>query len=62
VGEVMSIGRTFEEAIQKAMRMVSQHWDGFLSGYAKGNKELEPSSNRIAIIAQALFDGNRNTL
>lgn len=57
----MAIGRTFEEAIQKAIRMVSQHWDGFLSGYAKASKEeLRPSSYRIAAIAQALYEGNSN--
>lgn len=29
VGEVMAIGRCFEEAFQKALRMVNEHYEGF---------------------------------
>ena len=29
IGEVMAIGRNFEEAFQKALRMVDEHYDGF---------------------------------
>ncbi|MDP1621762.1 MAG: carbamoyl-phosphate synthase (glutamine-hydrolyzing) large subunit [Bacteroidales bacterium] len=62
VGEVMSIGRTFEEAIQKGLRMIGQGMHGFV-----GNKELEteteieiekqlsnPTDMRIFVIAMAL--------
>jgi carbamoyl-phosphate synthase large subunit len=36
VGEVMSIGRTFEETIQKGLRMIGQGMHGFV-----GNKDLK---------------------
>jgi carbamoyl-phosphate synthase large subunit len=62
VGEVMSIGRTFEEAIQKGLRMIGQGMHGFV-----GNKDLEleditslekelsnPTDTRIFVIAEAL--------
>ncbi len=59
VGEVMSIGRTFEEAIQKGLRMIGQGAHGFV-----GNKDLdledietalkEPTDTRIFVIANAL--------
>ena len=59
VGEVMAIGRTFEEAIQKGLRMIGQGMHGFT-----GNKELnfediekelsEPTDMRIFSIAEAL--------
>ena len=62
VGEVMSIGRSFEEVIQKGLRMISQGMHGFVA-----NKELEtddidqalasPTDKRIFIIAQALAAG-----
>jgi len=61
VGEVMSIGRTFEEAIQKGLRMVGRGLHGFV-----GNKDLEleylsslenelsnPTDTRILVIAEA---------
>jgi carbamoyl-phosphate synthase large subunit len=61
VGEVMSIGRTFEEAIQKGLRMIGQGMHGFV-----GNKYLEleditslenelsnPTDTRIFVIAEA---------
>ena len=62
VGEVMAIGRTFEEAIQKGLRMIGQGMHGFVE-----NKELEikdinsalrePTDKRIFIISKALRQG-----
>ena len=63
VGEVMAIGRTFEEAIQKGLRMIGQGMHGFV-----GNKDLEfddadqitselanPTDMRIFVIAMAFL-------
>ena len=62
VGEVMSIGRSFEEALQKGLRMIGQGAHGFV-----GNKELEienvdealrePTDKRIFVLAKALQQG-----
>ena len=62
VGEVMAIGRTFEEAIQKGLRMIGQGMHGFVE-----NKELhienldaalhEPTDKRIFIISKAMAHG-----
>lgn len=62
VGEVMAIGRSFEEVIQKGLRMIGQGMHGFVA-----NKELEvpdidealshPTDKRIFIIANALHKG-----
>lgn len=61
VGEVMSIGRTFEEAIQKGLRMVGQGKHGFV-----GNKPVEvdideelehPTDKRVYAIAEAFEQG-----
>ncbi len=62
VGEVMAIGRTFEEAIQKGLRMIGQGMHGFV-----GNRELkindidralsEPTDKRIFVIAKAMKSG-----
>ena len=59
VGEVMAIGRTFEEAIQKGLRMIGQGMHGFV-----GNKELkiadidaalcEPTDKRVFVISKAM--------
>jgi len=62
VGEVMSIGRTFEEAIQKGMRMIGQGIHGFVGnkGVATDNIEealTEPTDKRLLVIAQALKEG-----
>eukprot|EP01132_Coremiostelium_polycephalum_P007604 gene7604-9349_t len=60
VGEVMSIGRKFEEAIQKAIRMVMDNTvDGFQAGiYPTSDEELEnPTNNRIFVLASAFRDG-----
>lgn len=62
VGEIMSIGRTIEEAIQKGLRMIGQGMHGFVE-----NKELvipdidtalrEPTDNRIFVISKAFRAG-----
>ena len=62
VGEIMSIGRTFEEAIQKGLRMIGQGMHGFVE-----NKELkvldidkalrEPTDERIFVISKAFRVG-----
>ncbi len=62
VGEVMAIGRTFEEAIQKGIRMVGQGLHGFV-----GNHDLElddtdvelsePTDLRILVIEKAFSEG-----
>ena len=62
VGEVMAIGRTFEEAIQKGLRMIGQGMHGFCE-----NKELvipdidtalrEPTDTRIFVISKAFRQG-----
>jgi len=62
VGEVMAIGRTFEEAIQKGLRMIGQGMHGFTGNHNLSftdiEKELaEPTDMRIFSIAQALDEG-----
>lgn len=62
VGEVMAIGRTFEEVIQKGLRMIGQGLHGFV-----GNKELKindidaalkaPTDRRALVIEKALQQG-----
>ncbi len=62
VGEVMAIGRTFEETIQKGLRMIGQGMHGFV-----GNKELKvddiekeltnPTDMRIFVISKAFDQG-----
>lgn len=62
VGEIMSIGRTFEEAIQKGLRMIGLGMHGFVE-----NKELvipdidkalrEPTDQRIFVISKAFRKG-----
>lgn len=62
VGEVMAIGRNFEEAIQKGLRMIGQGMHGFVE-----NKELriddidaalrEPTDKRIFVISKAMHKG-----
>ncbi len=62
VGEVMAIGRTFEEAFQKGLRMIQQGMHGFI-----GNKELattdldkdlaEPTDRRVFFLSQAFALG-----
>jgi len=62
VGEVMAIGRSFEEVIQKALRMIGQGMHGFTGnlklGFGDLEKELaEPTDMRIFVIAEALEQG-----
>lgn len=60
VGEVMSIGRTFEEAIQKAIRSVDYHNLGFNETNALMSIEQElqtPSDQRLFAIANAMASG-----
>jgi len=62
VGEVMAIGRTFEEVIQKAIRMIGQGMHGFTGNlkldFDNIEKELaEPTDMRIFVIAEALEKG-----
>ena len=62
VGEVMAIGRTFEEAMQKGLRMIGQGMHGFVE-----NKELviddldkalrEPTDKRVFVISKAMRAG-----
>ncbi|MCK4700694.1 MAG: carbamoyl-phosphate synthase large subunit, partial [Bacteroidales bacterium] len=59
VGEVMSIGRTFEEAIQKGLRMIGQGMHGFVGNRIAGFKNIDeelaqPTDMRIFVIAEAL--------
>ena len=59
VGEVMAIGRTFEEAFQKALRMVDESVSGFDPDIKKvSEQELqEPTDKRMFVLAAALKDG-----
>ncbi|XP_068630102.1 multifunctional protein r [Battus philenor] len=59
VGEVMSIGRNFEEAFQKALRMVDENVNGFDPNIKKVNEnELrEPTDKRMFVLAAALKEG-----
>lgn len=62
VGEVMAIGRTFEEVIQKGLRMIGQGMHGFTGNreiiFSDIEKELaEPTDMRIFSIAEALERG-----
>ena len=62
VGEVMAIGRNFEEALQKGLRMIGQGMHGFVE-----NKELEiedidaalrePTDKRVLVISKAMHRG-----
>ena len=62
VGEVMAIGRSFEEAIQKGLRMIGQGMHGFVENRAISIPDLEsalkqPTDRRIFAIAKALNEG-----
>ena len=62
VGEVMSIGRTFEEALQKGLRMIGQGMHGFVENHeikiADIAKSLhEPTDMRIFVVSKALKIG-----
>ena len=64
VGEVMAIGRTFEEAMQKGLRMIGQGMHGFVGNNTKEipadelDKALKaPTDTRVFAISQALHAG-----
>ena len=62
VGEVMAIGRTFEEALQKGLRMIGQGMHGFVENHeikiADIEKSLhEPTDMRIFVVSKALKIG-----
>lgn len=62
VGEIMSIGRTFEESIQKGLRMIGQGMHGFVGNKNFITKDLEtalsePTDNRIFAISSAFHKG-----
>ena len=62
VGEVMSIGRSFEEVIQKGIRMIGQGMHGFVENkelkFADLDKALkEPTDKRLFAISQAFQEG-----
>ena len=64
VGEVMAIGRTFEEAMQKGLRMIGQGMHGFVGNNTKEiptdelDKALKaPTDTRVFAISQALHSG-----
>ena len=62
VGEVMAIGRTFEEALQKGLRMIGQGMHGFVENHEIQvrdiKKELhEPTDMRIFVVSKALKTG-----
>lgn len=62
VGEIMSIGRTFEEIIQKGLRMIGQGMHGFVGNDHTRFENLDdelanPTDLRIFAIAQALEEG-----
>ena len=59
VGEVMAIGRTFEEAIQKGLRMIGQGMHGFVENKVLEIEDIdaalrEPTDKRIFIISKAM--------
>ncbi len=62
VGEVMAIGKSFEEAIQKGLRMIGQGMHGFTANRALKSENIisdlqKPTDLRIFAIAQALKQG-----
>ena len=62
VGEIMSIGRTFEELIQKGLRMIGQGMHGFVGNDHTKFENLDdelanPTDLRVFAIAQALEEG-----
>ena len=62
VGEVMAIGRTFEEVIQKGLRMIGQGMHGFVGNHPVKVDDIDralasPTDKRIFIISQAMQQG-----
>ena len=62
VGEVMAIGRTFEEALQKGLRMIGQGMHGFVENHEIKIRDIqkslhEPTDMRIFVVSKALTIG-----
>ena len=62
VGEVMAIGRTFEEALQKGLRMIGQGMHGFVENHEIKITDIatslhEPTDMRIFVVSKALKIG-----
>ena len=62
VGEVMAIGRTFEEALQKGLRMIGQGMHGFVENHEIKIQDIatslhEPTDMRIFVVSKALKIG-----
>ena len=62
VGEVMAIGRTFEEALQKGLRMIGQGMHGFVENHEIKIPDIikslhEPTDMRIFVVSKALKIG-----
>lgn len=62
VGEVMAIGRTFEEALQKGLRMIGQGMHGFVENHEIQIKDIdtalhEPTDMRVFVVSKALKVG-----
>ena len=62
VGEVMAIGRTFEEALQKGLRMIGQGMHGFVENHEIKIQDIakslhEPTDMRIFVVSKALQIG-----
>ena len=62
VGEVMAIGRTFEEAIQKGLRMIGQGMHGFVENKVIQIEDIdaalrEPTDKRVFVISKAMHRG-----
>ena len=59
VGEVMAIGRTFEEALQKGLRMIGQGMHGFVENHEIKIRDIakalhEPTDMRIFVVSKAM--------
>jgi len=62
VGEVMAIGRTFEEALQKGLRMIGQGMHGFVENHEIQIRDIKkelhnPTDMRIFVVSKALKTG-----
>ena len=62
VGEVMAVGRTFEESLQKGLRMIGQGMHGFVENHEIKIKDIakalhEPTDMRIFVVSKALQIG-----
>ena len=62
VGEVMAVGRTFEEAIQKGLRMIGQGMHGFVENHEIIINDIpkalhEPTDMRIFVVSKAMKQG-----